>query len=340
MLVSWAVPKGPTLDPTVRRLAVHVEDHPIEYLDFEGVIPAGEYGGGDVIVWDTGTWEPVKDRRPDVPRSRRVSCTPSCTGRSCAAGSCWSAADEQRRQDAWMLLHKRDEYAVEGWDPEDHPRSVLSGRTNEEVAGRPGPPMAFGPAGRRGDRRAAARTGRPTTRSTSWTALGRSKGRWEVFGRDCKVTNLDKVLFPGAGQATGDQARTARATPRGSHPSRCRTCRGGRSTCTATPTAPARQGLLAQAAAPTTHRTGSARWDNPEADEGETTTYVVRRRAGRAGLGGELRRARVARLDVASAQPQRADLRADRPRPGEKTRLGRPAGAGPAAPHRASSTWA
>src|SRR4051794_41303853 len=64
VLASWAVPRGPTLDPKARRNAIHVEDHPIEYLDFEGVIPSGEYGGGDVIVWDIGTWEPVKTDDP------------------------------------------------------------------------------------------------------------------------------------------------------------------------------------------------------------------------------------------------------------------------------------
>src|SRR5881227_1195141 len=64
VLASWAVPKGPTLAPSVRRQAIHGEDHPIEYFDFEGVIPKGEYGGGDVIVWDWGRWEPAKDVDP------------------------------------------------------------------------------------------------------------------------------------------------------------------------------------------------------------------------------------------------------------------------------------
>src|SRR5438045_7950723 len=64
VLASWAVPKGPTLAAGVRRQAIHVEDHPIQYYEFEGVIPKGEYGGGDVIVWDWGRWEPAKEDDP------------------------------------------------------------------------------------------------------------------------------------------------------------------------------------------------------------------------------------------------------------------------------------
>ena len=140
VLVSWAVPKGPTLDPSARRLAVHVGDHPMEYLLFEGVIPAREYGGGDVIVWDTGTWEPVKTDDPAAAvaagelhaevHGEKLRGRLVLVRRDDRAGG--SGGSEE-----WMLLHKRDEHAVEGWDPEDHPRSVLSGRTNEEVAADP-----------------------------------------------------------------------------------------------------------------------------------------------------------------------------------------------------------
>ncbi len=139
VLVSWAVPKGPTLDPTQRRLAMRTEDHPIEYLDFEGVIPAGEYGGGDVIVWDWGVFEPEADT-PDPSRALRDGeikfeihgekvrgrFTIVRTDRRGSRGS-----DDGREQ--WLRIHKRDGTAVEGWDAADHPRSVKSGRTNDEV---------------------------------------------------------------------------------------------------------------------------------------------------------------------------------------------------------------
>ena len=196
VLVSWAVPKGPTLDPAVKRLAVRVEDHPIEYLDFEGVIPSGEYGGGDVIVWDRGTWTPHATDDPAA---------------AVAAGELHADVTGHklrgrlvlvRRGDSgqWLLLHAGDEDAVSGWDPEDHPESVLSGRTNEEVRADPDrmwredlPPAEASIALRRAQ---ATAPGPSDDELAALDGLGAS-GRWQVFGRELRLTNLDKELFPG-----------------------------------------------------------------------------------------------------------------------------------------------
>jgi bifunctional non-homologous end joining protein LigD len=134
VLASWAVPNGPTLDPAVKRLAVHVEDHPIEYLEFEGVIPRGEYGGGDVIVWDLGTWEP---HETDDPAAAVAAGELHADVTGSKLHGRFILVRSGRDDKQWLLLHKDDEYAVPGWNPEDYPESVLSGRTNDQVKANP-----------------------------------------------------------------------------------------------------------------------------------------------------------------------------------------------------------
>ena len=138
VLVSWAVPRGPTLDPTARRLAVQVEDHPLGYFAFEGVIPAGEYGGGDVIVWDWGRWAP-EPGQPDPPAALdggelkfRLDGE-KLQGRFVLIRTERSAR-ERRTRPTWLLIHRRDGKAMTGWDPEAFPDSVKTGRTNDEVS--------------------------------------------------------------------------------------------------------------------------------------------------------------------------------------------------------------
>jgi bifunctional non-homologous end joining protein LigD len=137
VLMSWAVPKGPTLDPAPRRMAARTEDHPLDYFDFEGVIPAGQYGGGDVIVWDWGTFEPEKPEDPGAAvrkgELKFVLHGQKLRGRYTLVRT--SARDEwgQAEKEEWLLIKKRDEHARDAWDAEDHPQSVKSGRTNDEV---------------------------------------------------------------------------------------------------------------------------------------------------------------------------------------------------------------
>jgi bifunctional non-homologous end joining protein LigD len=141
VLVSWAVPKGPTLDPKARRLAMRTEDHPIEYLPFEGVIPANEYGGGDVIVWDWGIFEPEPGEPSPRTGLRKGEIKFILHGQRLHGRYTIVRTDADDGRERWLLIKKKDEAAADGWDAEDHPASVQTGRTNDEV--RDGVPARF-----------------------------------------------------------------------------------------------------------------------------------------------------------------------------------------------------
>lgn len=132
VLLSWAVPKGPSRDPSVKRLAMAVEDHPIDYADFEGVIPEGEYGGGTVMVWDRGTYIPSET---DVGASwRRGEIKFELCGKKLKGG--WvlvrTRGPESR---TWLLIKHRDQHASKQPDVVTaEPRSVITDRLLAEIA--------------------------------------------------------------------------------------------------------------------------------------------------------------------------------------------------------------
>ncbi len=139
VLLSWAVPQGPGLDPAVKKLAVHVEDHPIDYATFEGVIPAGNYGAGSVMLWDIGTWHALTDVAVDR-QLERGDLKFFISGRKIRGEFALVRMKPTGKQEEWLLLKKKDRYALAGWDPEDFSWSVATGRTQEQIAaGRPEP---------------------------------------------------------------------------------------------------------------------------------------------------------------------------------------------------------
>jgi bifunctional non-homologous end joining protein LigD len=133
VLKSWAVPKGPTLDPTVKRLAAHVEDHPIEYGSFEGNIPVGNYGAGSVMLWDRGTFELLGDL-PGAAQIEKGDLKFRLHGEKLEGEFAIVHMKGRGKGNDWLLIKKRDAAAVPGWDVEDHATSVLSGRSQEEIA--------------------------------------------------------------------------------------------------------------------------------------------------------------------------------------------------------------
>lgn len=133
VLKSWAVPKGPSLDPARKRLAIETEDHPMSYAEFEGRIPEEEYGGGNVIVWDSGTYALENDNSSDateVYASGEIKFTLSgqkLSGR-------FVLVKTAQQQNSWLLIKEKDTYADTDYDPvTERPESIVTGKTVEEV---------------------------------------------------------------------------------------------------------------------------------------------------------------------------------------------------------------
>jgi bifunctional non-homologous end joining protein LigD len=132
-LASWAVPKGPTLNPAEKRLAMHVEDHPLDYGNFEGNIPAGNYGAGSVMLWDRGAYELLGDL-PAKAQLERGDFKFRLYGQKLKGEFAIVLMKNRGKGNEWLLLKKKDDFADPQWDAEAHSRSVLTGRTQEEIA--------------------------------------------------------------------------------------------------------------------------------------------------------------------------------------------------------------
>jgi len=149
VLKSWAVPKGPSLDPADKRLAMQVEDHPVSYFDFEGNIPADNYGAGSVMVWDVGTWQPLS---PIAVDGKYVPGTDAEANAMLAKGDLKFRLKGKRlngdfalihirsrksgsKGNEWLLIKKHDEHEEEGYDIDQYDSSVLTKRSMDEIAG-------------------------------------------------------------------------------------------------------------------------------------------------------------------------------------------------------------
>ena len=148
VLKSWAVPKGPSLDPADKRLAMQVEDHPVSYYDFEGTIPEGNYGGGTVMVWDAGTWEPLS---PVPVKGEYVPGTEKEAAAMLVKGDLKFRLKGKRlngdfalvhikgragsKGNEWLLIKKKDNHVVAGFDIDAYDTSILTDRTMAQIAG-------------------------------------------------------------------------------------------------------------------------------------------------------------------------------------------------------------
>ena len=195
VLKSWAVPKGPSLDPADKRLAMQVEDHPVSYFDFEGTIPEGNYGAGSVIVWDVGTWQPLS---PVAVNGKYNPGSDAEATAMLAKGDLKFRLNGKRlkgdfalvhikarrsgsKGNEWLLIKKHDEHEVSGYDIEQYDTSILTEKTLKQIAG--------------DEKSAEWKSSRPATR-------GKLKAAWLADA----VARLDK-------KKAADAKASAKSTP-------------------------------------------------------------------------------------------------------------------------------
>jgi bifunctional non-homologous end joining protein LigD len=211
VLKSWAIPKGPSYDPTVKRLAMMTEDHPYDYGSFEGVIPAGNYGAGNVIIWDTGTWEFIEPGDDPVQAIRQGKLTFRLYGKKMFGE--WALVKIRGRSpkgNEWLLLKHRDQFANPNIDvTEVAPRSVVSNldvdeigaertwQSNRPATGRRAPTLASRIATEQQEKKKAT-TKRPTAASSK---------RRAPAGQPRAASSRKR-------SSHGESPRSARPTPR------------------------------------------------------------------------------------------------------------------------------
>jgi bifunctional non-homologous end joining protein LigD len=202
VLKSWAVPKGPSLDPADKRLAMQVEDHPVSYYDFEGTIPKGNYGGGTVMVWDAGTWEPLS---PVPVNGEYVPGTDKEAAAMLAKGDLKFRLKGKRlkgdfalihlkgrsgsKGNEWLLIKKKDDHVVAGFDIDKYDTSILTGRTMAQIGGDEGS--------------AEWTSSRPASR-------GKVKAAW-LADAIARVDSKRKVLNAASAEGKAHFSKTARS---------------------------------------------------------------------------------------------------------------------------------
>ncbi|HEV7516071.1 MAG TPA: DNA polymerase ligase N-terminal domain-containing protein, partial [Thermoanaerobaculia bacterium] len=210
VLLSWAVPKGPSLDPGEKRLAVHVEDHPVDYGGFEGIIPKGQYGGGTVLLWDRGSWEPTGDDPAAAYKKGRLKF--QLHGEKLQGGfNLVRMHGEKAGEDKenWLLIKENDETAVPGSGEAivlERPESVASGHSIEEIAA---DPERVWESNRKGSaeadsfkekvRQAAAQAEKKTEKKIAKTAPPKSKQK--AAAEEDSPGAFDPSAIPGAKKA-------------------------------------------------------------------------------------------------------------------------------------------